>query len=61
MYLGTIGPWQVALIIAVFLPIIAIVDILRSGLDSEKKIIWVLVVLFFPFLGAIIYFIAGRK
>ena len=42
--------------------IIALIDILRSTFkDSTNKIIWVLVVIFVPFLGAILYFIIGRS
>ena len=48
-----------------FLPltllIIALIDILRSTFkDSTNKIIWVLVVIFVPFLGPILYLIIGR-
>ena len=41
--------------------IIALIDILRSNFkDSTNKIIWVLVVIFVPFFGPILYFIIGR-
>lgn len=41
--------------------LIALVDILRSEFTGYNKIIWLLVVLFVPLLGAILYFIIGRK
>jgi hypothetical protein len=43
------------------LPLIALVDILRNEFTDSNKLIWVIVVLFFPFLGAIIYFVLGSS
>ncbi len=39
----------------------ALVDILKSEFTGYNKIIWVLLVLFIPVLGTILYFIIGRK
>ena len=44
-----------------FLWIIALVDILRSEFRGNDKVVWVLVVIFFPFLGSILYFLVGRS
>lgn len=41
--------------------LIALIDILRSEFTGYNKIIWILVVLFVPLLGAILYFAIGRK
>ncbi|MET3978295.1 hypothetical protein ABIB62_000863 [Mucilaginibacter sp. UYP25] len=42
--------------------VFALIDALRSTFqDSVTKLIWVLVILFFPFLGSIIYFVVGRN
>jgi hypothetical protein len=41
------------------LPLIALIDILRNEFEGSNKIIWVLVVLFFPFIGTLLYFIIG--
>lgn len=41
--------------------IIALVDILRSDFRGNDKIVWVVVVIFFPFLGSILYFLIGRS
>jgi len=65
IYLGMIGPWQLILIlIAVFLgflpTLIALIDILRSKFEGNNKLVWVLVVLFLNFFGAVLYFIIGR-
>ena len=61
-----IGTWQLILIFVTMfvfiLPtIIALIDILRNEFTENNKLIWVLVVLFGNLLGAILYFIIGRK
>ena len=39
-----------------------LIDIMRSNFkDSTSKLIWVLVVLFAPFLGSLIYLFIGRS
>ncbi len=40
----------------------ALIDILRNEFNPhQNKLIWVLVVLFMPFLGGILYFAIGQK
>ncbi|MFI1770266.1 PLD nuclease N-terminal domain-containing protein [Thalassobellus citreus] len=41
--------------------IIALVDILKSEFTENNKIVWLLVVLFTNFFGAILYFLIGRE
>jgi hypothetical protein len=41
------------------LDIIAIVSILKSGATTGLKIVWILVVIFLPVIGMIIYFLMG--
>ncbi|WP_372800167.1 PLD nuclease N-terminal domain-containing protein [Lutibacter sp.] len=61
-FLGIIGPWQLILILCAFLiPIIALIDILRSDFKGNEKLIWVLVILFTSFIGTILYFLIGRN
>ncbi|MEM9252152.1 MAG: PLDc N-terminal domain-containing protein [Planctomycetota bacterium] len=48
-------------LIVLILDIIAIVDIVRSKLSMPVKVLWVLVVLFLPILGMILWFAVGRK
>ncbi|WP_055442118.1 PLD nuclease N-terminal domain-containing protein [Lacinutrix himadriensis] len=66
IYFGMIGAWQLILILVVLflaiLPtIIALVDILKSEFKGNNKIVWILVVLFANFFGAILYFLIGRE
>ncbi len=63
--LGFIGPQEIIiilLVVPIFLvvPLIALVDILKSDFEGNNKIIWVLVLLFLWIIGAILYFIIGR-
>ncbi len=53
----------IALISVIFLiPLFALIDILRNQFkDSTNKIIWALIVLLFPVLGGILYFLFGVK
>ncbi|TXE15921.1 PLDc_N domain-containing protein [Psychroflexus gondwanensis] len=61
-YFLMIGPFQLILIFFVLLPtIIALIDIVRNEFSGNNKIVWLLVVLLGNFLGAILYFIIGRK
>jgi hypothetical protein len=41
--------------------IIVIIDILRSNKDTEKKVLWIIAVVFLPVLGPILYFFVGRN
>ena len=41
--------------------ILALIDILRSEFSGSNKLVWLLVVFLFPFLGAIAYRAIGRK
>jgi hypothetical protein len=66
IYLGIIGPWQLVLILIIglfglLLPIIALIDILKNQFKGNDKLVWVLVVILFNFIGSILYFIIGRN
>jgi len=48
-------------ILVIVFTLLALIDILKSDFkESVNKIVWVLVVIFLPLLGAILYFIIGR-
>jgi len=49
------------LLVTLVIPIIALVDILKSKFEGNNKIVWVLVVLFLGLLGVILYYFIGRK
>lgn len=58
-----IGPQQIILIVLglILFPVIALIDLLRNEFTGNNKLIWVLVILFMNFIGAILYFTMGRK
>ena len=41
--------------------IIVIVDIVKSHKDLEKKVLWIIAVIFLPVLGPILYYLIGKK
>ena len=64
--LGIIGPQEIFLVIFVafilfLLPLFALVDIVRSKFEGNMQLIWVIIVIFFNILGAILYFIIGKN
>lgn len=65
IFLGFVGPWQwiiISLALTLFiLPLIALIDILKNNFLDNNKIVWVLVVLFLPLIGAILYYFIGTK
>ena len=66
---GLIGLGGQEILLMLLIPIgcligslVALVSVLRSDFRGPSdKLIWVLVVLFMPFLGAILYFFIGRQ
>jgi hypothetical protein len=64
--LGIIGSAELVIILFVglflfLLPLIAIVDIIRSKFEGNMQLIWVIIVVFFNVIGTILYFIIGRN
>ena len=64
--LGIIGSAELVVILFVglflfLLPLIAIVDIIRSKFEGNMQLIWVIIVVFFNVIGTILYFIVGRN
>ncbi|MDF1572336.1 MAG: PLD nuclease N-terminal domain-containing protein [Bacteroidales bacterium] len=51
----------VLVILFLLIPLIALVDVLMNEFTGSNKIIWVVLILFLPFLGAILYFLVGTK
>jgi len=62
-FLAMVGPVGliVILIIIILLPLIALIDILTNEFTGSNKIIWVIIVIFFPIIGAILYFLIGTR
>lgn len=40
--------------------IIVIIDVVKSNKDTEKKILWIIAVVFLPVLGPILWYVVGK-
>ncbi len=47
-------------LIILILDIIAILDVVKSSKDTVKKALWIAVIIFFPLIGMIVYFLIGQ-
>lgn len=47
-------------VILIIFDIIAIVDVMRSSLSFNKKVLWIALVVLVPVIGMILYFLLGR-
>ena len=48
-------------LIVLVLDIIAIVDVLKSAIDTGKKALWIILILVLPVIGMVLYFLIGKK
>ena len=48
-------------LIIFIIDVVVVIDILKSNKDMEKKILWIIAVIFLPLLGPILYYVIGRK
>ena len=58
------GGILITLLVIVFIflfPLIALISALSSSFPGNEKIIWVLLIIFLPFLGSLLYFIIGTS
>lgn len=47
--------------VIVVLDILALLDLAKSDRDFSGKVLWALIIIFFPVLGLILYYFFGRK
>jgi hypothetical protein len=63
--LGTLGFWNIMAPLLIFslllFPVFALIDILRHEYTGHNKLIWIVAVLIFPYLGAILYYLIGTR
>lgn len=63
--MGDFGGFEILIVLAIVffiaVPIVSIIDIVRSDFYDNNKIIWVLTVLFLGAAGALIYYFIGTK
>jgi hypothetical protein len=58
----TYASWPVAIILilallVILLPVFALLDIVKKGVIGPQKIFWIIIILFIPILGSILYFL----
>jgi hypothetical protein len=57
------GGLIITLIVILFIfliPLLALLNVLMSDFQGNEKIMWVLIIIFLPFLGSLLYFLIGR-
>jgi hypothetical protein len=48
-------------LVVLVLDVIAIIDVLKSSMATEKKVLWIILILVLPFVGMVLYFLIGKK
>ena len=48
-------------LVVLILDIVAIVDAVKSSMETGKKVLWVILVLVLPIVGMVLYFLIGKK
>ena len=48
-------------LVILVLDIIAIVDVVKSAVDTGKKALWIILILVLPVIGMVLYFLIGKK
>lgn len=48
-------------LIIFIIDVVVVIDILKSNKDMEKKVLWIIAVIFLPLLGPILYYVIGKK
>lgn len=62
MFLGNLGIGELIATLLVFiLPLMALIDVLKSKFEQNNKLIWLLVILFLNIIGTLLYLFIGRK
>ena len=48
-------------LVVLVLDVIAIIDVLKSSMATEKKVLWIILILVLPFVGMMFFFLIGKK
>ncbi|ARV07959.1 hypothetical protein BTO04_02510 [Polaribacter sp. SA4-10] len=53
--------WQTLILLSIGLWIYCLIDILKNKFLQNDKLIWILVVIFIPFIGSLMYLFIGKN
>ena len=48
-------------LIVLVLDVIAIISVFKSSMDAAKMALWIILILFLPVIGMVLYFLIGNK
>ena len=48
------------ILFVILLPLLALISVLMNDFRGNDKVMWVLIIIFLPFLGSLVYFLIGR-
>jgi hypothetical protein len=48
-------------ILVLVIDVLAVLDVLKSDRELEKKILWIAIIILVPLLGALIWYVVSRK
>ena len=48
-------------LLVLVLDVIAIADVIQSAVPTERKVLWVVLILVLPVIGMVLYFLIGKK
>ena len=48
-------------LVVLILDIVAILEVVKSGMSTGHKVLWILLILMLPVVGMVLYFLLGRK
>jgi len=48
-------------ILIIVIDVLAVMDVLRSDRETERKIIWILIIIVLPLLGPLAWYLVSRK
>lgn len=63
LFLGGVGGWEILILLLIpfTLWLWALIDCLQSDFDNNNKLVWVILIILVPLLGAILYLAIGRN
>lgn len=53
--------WQSLMVAILVLPVIALIHMLRNDFRGKHRLVWLLIIVFLPPFGSILYFIMGKR